>query len=72
MKNMKGTATLIAGLVLGLAALTAACFIWFKKRKKGYCTESSCSRPAGPSKKDHETPCCTLEDVNPPTESLGE
>jgi hypothetical protein len=57
MKREKSNLALIAGICLALAALSAVCFVAFKKFFSA-------------SKKKTDEGCCTLEDVQPPSPTL--
>lgn len=62
MKSNKINVALIAGIVIGLAALSAVCFLAIKKFFP--CDKTEKNREEKDS--DSGIPCCTLEDVQPP------
>ena len=62
MKSNKNNVVLIAGIVIGLAAISAVCFLALKKlfpRDKNKNKIEETGTESG-------VPCCTLEDVQPP------
>jgi hypothetical protein len=72
MHTLIGKTVVVGVLWIASAALTAGIMAWLKERNTGSGPFVFGSKSGGASGDAAGAPCCTLEDVYPPTDSLGE